>query len=134
MVKAKPDLKDIEPFKTVLSGNREATAKFTMPQLEMILAATLTGMSVDEFSPKRRNGSKRPRIDAGSGPIEHHVPGDAGSAELLACHRLQDLDRDRWRAGLRARVLRAGVGIPPEQIVGARAALAIATPKTASLF
>jgi len=50
VVKAKPDLANIEPFKTVLSGNREAMAKFTLPDLEMILAATLTGMSVDEFS------------------------------------------------------------------------------------
>jgi haloacid dehalogenase-like hydrolase len=50
VVKAKPDLKNVEPFKTVLSGNREAMAKFTMPQWEMILAATLTGMSVEEFS------------------------------------------------------------------------------------
>ena len=49
VVKAKPDLAKVEPFKTVLSGNREATAKFTMPDLEMILAATLTGMSIDEF-------------------------------------------------------------------------------------
>ena len=30
VVKAKPDLKNVEPFKTVLSGNREAMAKFTM--------------------------------------------------------------------------------------------------------
>ena len=50
VVKAKPDLKNVEPFKTVLSGNREAMAKFTMPQLEMILAATLTGMTVDVFA------------------------------------------------------------------------------------
>jgi hypothetical protein len=50
VVKAKPDLAKVEPFKTVLSGNREAMAKFTMPDLEMILAATLTGMSVDEFT------------------------------------------------------------------------------------
>jgi phosphoglycolate phosphatase-like HAD superfamily hydrolase len=50
VVKAKPDLANVEPFKTVLSGNREAMAKFTMPQLEMILAATLSGMSVDEFT------------------------------------------------------------------------------------
>jgi len=49
VVKAKPDLAKIEPFKTVLSGNREAMAKFTMPDLYMILAATLTGMSVDQF-------------------------------------------------------------------------------------
>ena len=34
----------------MLSGNREAMAKFTMPQLEMILAATLTGMTVDVFA------------------------------------------------------------------------------------
>ena len=46
VVKAKPDLAQVDPFKTVLSGNREAMAKFTMPQLEMILAATLTGMGI----------------------------------------------------------------------------------------
>jgi hypothetical protein len=50
VVKTKPELADVEPFKTVLSGNREAMAKFTRPQLEMILAATLTGMTVDEFT------------------------------------------------------------------------------------
>ncbi len=50
VVDKKPDLKNIEPFKTVLSGNREAMAKFTMPDLYMILAATLTGMSVDDFN------------------------------------------------------------------------------------
>ena len=30
VVKAKPELKNVEPFKTVLSGNRAAMAKFTM--------------------------------------------------------------------------------------------------------
>ncbi len=50
VVAKKPALKNVEPFKTVLSGNREAMAKFTMKDLEMILAATLTGMSVDGFN------------------------------------------------------------------------------------
>ena len=50
MVVKKPELKNVEPFKTVLSGNREAMAKFTMKDLEKILAATLTGMTVDEFN------------------------------------------------------------------------------------
>ena len=50
VVKAKPELKDVEPFKTVLSGNREAMAKLTMPDLEKILAATLTGMTVEQFA------------------------------------------------------------------------------------
>ena len=49
VVKAKPELAKIEPFKTVLSGNREAMAKLSMKDLEKILAVTLTGMSVDEF-------------------------------------------------------------------------------------
>jgi haloacid dehalogenase-like hydrolase len=49
LAKAKPGLKEIEPFKTVLSGNREAMAKFTTHDLEEILGAALTGMTVDEF-------------------------------------------------------------------------------------
>ena len=49
-MKAKPELADVEPFKTVLSGNREAIAKLSMDDLFKILAATLTGMSVDEFN------------------------------------------------------------------------------------
>src|SRR5215471_17983493 len=44
-----PKLKDVEPFKTVLSGNREAIAKLTLHDLEKLLFATLTGMSVDDF-------------------------------------------------------------------------------------
>jgi phosphoglycolate phosphatase-like HAD superfamily hydrolase len=49
VVKDKPELKDKEPFKTVLSGDREAIAKLSLKDLEEVLAATLTGMSVDEF-------------------------------------------------------------------------------------
>jgi phosphoglycolate phosphatase-like HAD superfamily hydrolase len=49
VVKAKPELAHVEPFKTVLSGNREAMAKLSTDDLVKILAATLTGMSVDEF-------------------------------------------------------------------------------------
>jgi phosphoglycolate phosphatase-like HAD superfamily hydrolase len=49
VVAAKPELKNVEPFKTVLSGNREAIAKLSLPELEKILVATLTGMSVETF-------------------------------------------------------------------------------------
>jgi len=49
LAKEKPELKKVEPFKTVLSGDREAIAKLPMAQLEKILAATLTGMSTYEF-------------------------------------------------------------------------------------
>ena len=49
VVEQKPELKKIEPFKTVLSGDREAIAKLSLHDLEAILVATLTGMSVDAF-------------------------------------------------------------------------------------
>jgi phosphoglycolate phosphatase-like HAD superfamily hydrolase len=49
VVARRPELKNVEPFKTVLSGDREAMAKLSMRDLEKILAATLTGMSVEEF-------------------------------------------------------------------------------------
>ena len=46
----KPELKDVEPFKTVLSGNREAMSKLTLPDLEKIIAATFTGMQMEDFN------------------------------------------------------------------------------------
>ena len=50
LVKAKPELANVEPFKTVMSGDREAMAKLTTHDLEKILAATLTGMTVEDFT------------------------------------------------------------------------------------
>jgi phosphoglycolate phosphatase-like HAD superfamily hydrolase len=49
VVKEKPELANVEPFKTVMSGNREAIAKLSEDDLFKILAATLTGMPVNEF-------------------------------------------------------------------------------------
>jgi phosphoserine phosphatase len=64
VVKEKPELANVEPFKTVLSGNRAAMAKLSMQDLEKILAATLTGMSVDEFNAEAKKwlgAAKDPR-------------------------------------------------------------------------
>jgi len=49
LAKAKPELRHVEPFKTVLSGDRAAMARLTMKDLEPILAATLSGMTVGDF-------------------------------------------------------------------------------------
>jgi phosphoglycolate phosphatase-like HAD superfamily hydrolase len=49
VVKLKPELKNLEAFKTVLSGDREEIAKLSMKHLEEILGATLSGMTVEEF-------------------------------------------------------------------------------------
>jgi len=46
----RPALKNTEPFKTVLSGNRNAIAKLSTRDLERIIIATLTGMTTDEFN------------------------------------------------------------------------------------
>jgi phosphoglycolate phosphatase-like HAD superfamily hydrolase len=52
LVKAKPELANEEPFKTVMSflaGDRAAIEKLSTPDLEKIAIATLTGMTVDDF-------------------------------------------------------------------------------------
>jgi phosphoglycolate phosphatase-like HAD superfamily hydrolase len=49
IVKAKPGLANEEPFKTVLSGDRDAIARLSMDDLIKIAAATLTGMDVEQF-------------------------------------------------------------------------------------
>jgi phosphoglycolate phosphatase-like HAD superfamily hydrolase len=49
LVKGKPELKNVEPFKTVLSGDLEAIAKLPLPDLEKIAVATLTGMTTEQF-------------------------------------------------------------------------------------
>jgi phosphoglycolate phosphatase-like HAD superfamily hydrolase len=60
----RPELRNVEPFKTVLSGNQEAIARLSMRDLEKILAATLTGMSVEEFNAEAKKWietAKHPR-------------------------------------------------------------------------
>ena len=52
LVKAKPELANVAPFNTVLEllhGDRAAMEKLTLPDLEKIAIATLSGMSVEEF-------------------------------------------------------------------------------------
>jgi phosphoglycolate phosphatase-like HAD superfamily hydrolase len=53
LVKAKPELANVAPFNTVLEllhGDRAAMEKLTLPDLEKIAIATLSGMSVEEFT------------------------------------------------------------------------------------
>jgi phosphoglycolate phosphatase-like HAD superfamily hydrolase len=64
VVAKKPELKSVQPFKTVLSGNREAMAKLSIRDLEKILFATLSGMTVTEFNAEAKKWietAKHPR-------------------------------------------------------------------------
>jgi phosphoglycolate phosphatase-like HAD superfamily hydrolase len=50
VVQDKPVLRDREPFKTVLSGNRDAIEKLSMRDLFEIVLTTQSGMTVEEFA------------------------------------------------------------------------------------
>ena len=50
VVKLKPELAKVEPFKTVLSGEFEKIAKLSLRDFEEIAVATLTGIDVDQFA------------------------------------------------------------------------------------
>jgi phosphoglycolate phosphatase-like HAD superfamily hydrolase len=49
IVKENPALKNAEPYKTILTGNREAIAKLPMKDLNVLLAAAFSGMDVEQF-------------------------------------------------------------------------------------
>jgi phosphoglycolate phosphatase-like HAD superfamily hydrolase len=119
VVAKKPELKNVQPFKTVLSRDREAMAKFTMKELEVILAATLTGMSVDEFNAEvkkwletaRDPHWKRPYTGLVYQPMLEvmHYLRDNGYKTYIVTGGGQDF----------VRVYSERVyGIPPEQVVG----------------
>ena len=119
VVKEKPELANVEPFKTVMSGNREAIARLPMEDLEKILAVTLTGMSVDEFRAQatkwldsaRDPRWKRPYTELTYQPMK----------ELLGYFRANGYKTYIVTGGGQdfVRVYSERVyGIPPEQVIG----------------
>jgi len=119
VVEKDPKLKDVEPFKTVLSGNREAIAKLSVQDLEKILIATLTGMPVEEFEAEVKNWlttAKHPRWNR---PY----------TDLIYQPMLEVLEYFRAN-GFKTYIVTGGgqdfvraysqnvYGIPPEQVVG----------------
>jgi phosphoglycolate phosphatase-like HAD superfamily hydrolase len=50
VVKAHPRLANVEPFRTVLTGDREKIARLSEEDLLRIVVATSTGMSVEQFT------------------------------------------------------------------------------------
>jgi phosphoglycolate phosphatase-like HAD superfamily hydrolase len=119
VVANKPELKNVEPFKTVLSGDQEAIAKLPLRDLEEILAATLSGMSVEEFAAEgekwletaRHPRWKRPYTDLVYQPMLELLQylRDNGYKTYIVTGGGQDF----------VRIYSERVyGIPPEQIVG----------------
>ena len=119
VVKAKPELAEVEPFKTVMSGNREAIARLSMDDLLKIAAATLTGMSVETFKTDVTKWAaeakdprwKRPYTELVYQPMTELLKylRDNGYWTYIATGGGQDF----------VRVYAEQVyGIPPEQVVG----------------
>ena len=119
VVKAKPELAKVEPFKTVMSGNREAMAKLTMKDLEKILAVTLTGMSVDEFQAEVKKWLEKARDPRWKAPYTEltYLP----MQEVLKYLRANGYKTYIVTGGGQdfVRVYSEQVyGIPPEQVIG----------------
>ena len=119
VVQARPALANIEPFKTVLSGDRAAIAKLSRPDLVKVLAATLTGMSVEQFTAEVKAWLatakdprwKRPYTELAYVPMQ----------ELLTYFRASGYKTYIVTGGGQdfVRAYAAQVyGIPPEQVVG----------------
>lgn len=119
VVKEKPELKDKEPFKTVLSGDREAIAKLPMKDLEEILGATLSGMTVDQFHAEVKSWlatAKHPRYRRPYTELTYQP-----MLEVLKFFRANGYKTYIVTGGGQdfVRVYAEQVyGIPPEQVVG----------------
>jgi phosphoglycolate phosphatase-like HAD superfamily hydrolase len=119
VVKAKPELANVEPFKTVLSGNREAIAKLPKDDLYKLVAATLTGMSVEQFEAQAKQWietAKDPRWQQRYTELTYQpmqevlkVLRDAGYKTYIVTGGGQDFVRVYSETTY---------GIPPEQVVG----------------
>jgi phosphoserine phosphatase len=119
LVKQKPELAKIEPFKTVLSGNREAMAKLSQDNLMKILAATMTGMSVDDFSAEAKKWIAAAKDPRWKRPYTE-----------LTYQPMQELLRYLRASGYKTYIVTGGgqdfvrtyaeqtYGIPPEEVVG----------------
>jgi phosphoglycolate phosphatase-like HAD superfamily hydrolase len=119
IVKAKPALAKVEPFKTVMSGSREAIAELSMDDLVKIAAGTLTGMSVDEFQAEAKKWLDTARDPRWKRPY----------IELTYLPMIEVLKYLRAN-GYRTYIVTGGgqdfvrmyaeqvYGIPPEQVVG----------------
>ena len=122
IVKAKPELAKVEPFKTAMSGNRDAIAKLPLKDLEKILAATLTGMSVDDFNAEAKKWLasakdprwKRPYTELTYQPMQEVLEylRDNGYRTYIVTGGGQDFVRV---------YAEQTYGIPPEQVVGSAA-------------
>jgi phosphoserine phosphatase len=122
LVKTKPELAKVAPFSTVLEvlhGDRAAMEKLTMDDLMKILAATLTGMSLDEFSAEVKKWLAEAKDPRWKKPYTEltYLPMQVVLKYLRAngykTYIVTGVGQDFVR-----QYAEATYGIPPEQVVG----------------
>lgn len=119
VIAAKPELKNVEPFKTVLSGDKEALSKLSMKDLETILAATLTGITTDQLQAEVKKWLATAKDPRWKRPYTE-----------LTFQPMQEVLRYFRANGFKTYIVTGGgqdfvrvyaeqtYGIPPEQVVG----------------
>jgi phosphoglycolate phosphatase-like HAD superfamily hydrolase len=125
LVKAKPELKNKPPFSTVLEllhGDRSAMEKLNQKDLEVIAAATLTGMPVEEFKTEVKKWLAEAKDPRWKRPYTE-----------LTYQPMQEVLRYLRANGFKTYIVTGGgqdfvrvyaeqtYGMPPEQVVGTAA-------------
>ena len=125
LVKAKPELKNKTPFNTVLTllhGDRAAMEKLNVKDLEVIAAATLTGMSIEQFDAEAKKWLTEAKDARWKRPYTE-----------LTYQPMQELLRYLRENGYKTYIVTGGgqdfvrmyaeqtYSIPPEQVVGTAA-------------
>jgi phosphoserine phosphatase len=122
LVKAKPELAKVAPYSTVLEilkGDRAAIARLTLPDLEKLAAATLTGMPVDTFNAEAKKWLAEAKDPRWKKPFTE-----------LTYLPMQEVLKYLRASGYKTYIVTGGgqdfvrtyseavYGIPPEQVIG----------------
>jgi len=122
LVKAKPELAKVAPFSTVLEllhGDRAAMEKLNMKDLEVIAAATLTGMTTEQFQAEAKKWLAEAKDPRWKRPFTE-----------LTYQPMQEVLQYLRASGYKTYIVTGGgqdfvrvyseqiYGIPPEQVVG----------------
>jgi phosphoglycolate phosphatase-like HAD superfamily hydrolase len=123
VVRNRPHLKDIGPFKTVLSGNHAAIAELMPKDLEEIATATLSGTTVEQYQARVAKWLETARHPRWNRPYTD-----------LTYEPMQEVLRYLRANGFKTYIVTGGgqdfvrtyaervYGIPPEQVVGSMGA------------
>ncbi|SKA38219.1 haloacid dehalogenase-like hydrolase [Enhydrobacter aerosaccus] len=130
LVARKPELKDREPYKTILSGDRQAMARLPARDLDEIVVATMADLSVEEMEAETRKWIASARHPRWNRPYTE-----------LAYQPMLELLQFLRGNGFKTYIVSGGgqdfvrvyaqqvYGIPPEQVIGTAGATKFAYGK-----